>query len=111
MWLHPEALTAIFRIRHGINPDNQYFNNFSNNRNMLDKSFSLIKNNKEISDNDLFHIYSELTAAKKIGGEREVKNLSIDDKLSQISNHPNAGQLTKAAHTIITMLGGLGRPQ
>ena len=109
--LHPEALTTILRIRNGINPDNQYFGNASNNRNMLNNSFSLIKNNRELNDNDLFHIYSELKAAKKRGYPTEIKNLSIDDKISQVLNHPNAGPMTKAAHTVLTMLDGLENPE
>lgn len=94
--LHPLATQAIIRIRNGVHPDKQVFNNIENTSRMLDNSFIQMKDNKSISDNDLFHIFSELAIAKQHLGTAS-NRLKIGSRMAEVLNHPNVGPATKAA--------------
>jgi hypothetical protein len=91
--LHPDAANIILAIRQDKVNKLTHGRTGPLSSNMVDNSFNNIKN-KPLSDNDLFHIFTELHVAKSD---------HLDHYMNKVLTHPNAGPATKAAYAMHTI--------
>ena len=103
--LHPKATQCIISLRNDTRSLWGEHVRLPHNNITFGESFDAVKDNHGLDDNDLFHLYTELSAAKKYGYTVDINKHKIDDKISQILKHPNVGPMTKAAYVTSKLLG------
>jgi hypothetical protein len=103
--LHPSAAQCIMSLRNDTRSIWGENIRLPHNNITFDESFNAVKNNKDLDDNDLFHLYTEFNTAKKYGYSEDVRRHKLDDKISQILKHPNIGPMTKAAYVTSKLFG------
>jgi hypothetical protein len=103
--LHPSAAQCIMSLRNDTRSIWGENIRLPHNNITFDESFNAVKNNKDLDDNDLFHLYTEFNTAKKYGYSGDIRQHKLDDKISQILKHPNIGPMTKAAYVTSKLFG------